>query len=182
MPPQCGLEFVVATKGKHERHEPDMLTNQQNVHTSLPPPEKVSILVVSPDPEDQTALRRILHHSNWSISHCASIADALEHVPSAVPAVILCERDLPDGTWKTVLSACENSPDSPLLLVTSKTADENLWAEVLNLGGYDVLMKPFELGEVTRVIGMAWRQWFTRSLGQPIVAAASPRSFSAHIA
>lgn len=182
MPPQCGLEFVVATKGKHERHEPDMLTNQQNVHTSLPPPEKVSILVVSPDPEDQTALRRILHHSNWSISHCASAADAIHHVPSSVPAVILCERDLPDGNWKTVLSACENSPDSPLLLVTSKTADENLWAEVLNLGGYDVLMKPFELGEVTRVIGMAWRQWFARSLRQPIVAAASPQRFSAHIA
>ena len=71
---------------------------------------------------------------------------------------------------------------SPLLLVTSKTADENLWAEVLNLGGYDVLMKPFELGEVTRVIGMAWRQWFARSLRQPIVAAASPQRFSAHIA
>ena len=93
---------------------------------------------------------------------------------SAVPAVILCERELPDGNWKTVLSACENSPDSPLLLVTSKTADENLWAEVLNLGGYDVLMKPFELGEVTRVIGMAWRQWFTRSLRQPIVADGIP--------
>jgi DNA-binding response OmpR family regulator len=158
-----------------------MLTNQQNVHTSLPPPEKVSILVISPDPEDQTALRRILHHSNWSISHCGSAADALEQVPSAVPAVILCERDLPDGNWKTVLAACENRPDSPLLLVTSKTADENLWAEVLNLGGYDVLMKPFELGEVTRVIGMAWRQWFTRSLKQPLVSAASPQTFSAHI-
>jgi two-component system nitrogen regulation response regulator GlnG len=159
-----------------------MLANQQNVHTSLPPQEKVSILVVSPDPEDQTALRRILHHSNWAISQCANAADALEQVHSTVPAVILCERELPDGNWKTVLSACENSPDSPLLLVTSKTADENLWAEVLNLGGYDVLMKPFELGEVTRVIGMAWRQWFTRSLRQSIISTAPPQRFSAHIA
>jgi DNA-binding response OmpR family regulator len=47
----------------------------------------------------------------------------------------------------------------PLLLVVSKHADENLWAEVLNLGGYDVLLKPFERAEVVRVVGMAWRYW-----------------------
>jgi DNA-binding response OmpR family regulator len=156
-----------------------MLANQKNVHTSLPPPEKVSIVVVSPDPADQTALRRILHHGNWLISHCPTAADALKQVPSTCPAVVVCERDLPDGNWKTLLSACEDNPGSPLLLVISKTADENLWAEVLNLGGYDVLMKPFERGEVTRVLGMAWRQW-SRSLKQPIVSSGSPSRLSAH--
>jgi DNA-binding response OmpR family regulator len=48
---------------------------------------------------------------------------------------------------------------APLLLVTSRHADENLWAEVLNLGGYDVLLKPFDGAEVTRVVAMARRQW-----------------------
>lgn len=99
---------------------------------------------------------------------------------SSLPAVILCERDLPDGNWKTLLTSCETLPDSPMILVTSKTADENLWAEVLNLGGYDVLMKPYERGEVTRVIGMAWRQWFTRSLKPSIISGPSPSGLSAH--
>lgn len=38
-------------------------------------------------------------------------------------------------------------------------ADERLWAEVLNLGGYDVLPTPFEPDEVTRVCTGAWLAW-----------------------
>jgi len=72
---------------------------------------------------------------------------------------VICERDLPDGNWKDVHNCAESVSNPPLLLVVSRQADENLWAEVLNLGGYDVLMKPFDRAEVTRVVGMAWRQW-----------------------
>jgi DNA-binding response OmpR family regulator len=45
-----------------------------------------------------------------------------------------------------------NPPD---LIVASRLADEYLWAEVLNLGGYDVLAKPFNAEEVRRVVGLA---------------------------
>jgi DNA-binding response OmpR family regulator len=37
-------------------------------------------------------------------------------------------------------------------------ADEYLWAEVLNLGGYDLLAKPFRDPEVKRVLAAALRQ------------------------
>jgi DNA-binding response OmpR family regulator len=30
---------------------------------------------------------------------------------------------------------------------------------VLNLGAYDLLMKPFDLTEVFRVVSLAWRHW-----------------------
>jgi DNA-binding response OmpR family regulator len=45
-----------------------------------------------------------------------------------------------------------------MLIVCSLLADDRLWAEVLNIGGYDVLMKPFLPIEVTRVVRMAARQ------------------------
>lgn len=54
-----------------------------------------------------------------------------------------------------MLATCESLPNSPRLLVVSRYADERLWAEVLNLGGYDVLLKPFEPMEVTRVVAAA---------------------------
>ncbi len=47
--------------------------------------------------------------------------------------------------------------------MTDRLADERLWSEVLNLGGYDVLLKPFEPGEVLRVVNSAWTCW---KLGQ----------------
>jgi DNA-binding response OmpR family regulator len=49
------------------------------------------------------------------------------------------------------------SRPAPVLVVTSNVADESLWAEVLNLGGYDVLAQPFDGEEVARVIGSAVR-------------------------
>ena len=49
--------------------------------------------------------------------------------------------------------------DSPSLIVTSRLADERLWAEALNLGAYDVLAKPFDSTEAMRVVGAAWRAW-----------------------
>ena len=43
--------------------------------------------------------------------------------------------------------------------MTSRAADERLWAEALNLGAYDVLAKPFDRTEVMRVVSMAWMHW-----------------------
>jgi DNA-binding response OmpR family regulator len=50
----------------------------------------------------------------------------------------------------------------PLLIVASRTADEYLWAEALNLGAYDVLSKPYHPAEVIRVLSMAWLHWRNR--------------------
>ena len=40
---------------------------------------------------------------------------------------------------------------------TANVGDEALWAELLNLGGYDVLAQPFDQSEVARVITSAGR-------------------------
>jgi DNA-binding response OmpR family regulator len=171
----------VATYGFYERTRRCMLTNKQNIHTALSPPEKISILLVSPHADDRSALQQILQHGAWFISLCATVSDALPLIRSLSPPLVICERELADGNWKTVLDACGACTHPPLVLVTSRHADETLWAEVLNLGGYDVLLKPFDRREVTRVIGMAWRHWFGHATKQP-VSSASPNPMSAQYA
>ena len=59
----------------------------------------------------------------------------------------------------------------PMLIVTSRTADDRLWAEALNLGAYDVLAKPFDQSEVTRVVSLAWLHWKERHDSQAMVSA-----------
>jgi DNA-binding response OmpR family regulator len=58
------------------------------------------------------------------------------------------------------------------LIVTSRTADEHLWAEVLNIGGYDVLPQPFNRDEVERVVAAARRHFETAMMppGAPLAA------------
>ena len=73
--------------------------------------------------------------------------------------MLLCERDHADGNWEDLLKATAGLPAPPNLIVFSRLADECLWAEVLNLGGFDVLMTPFEPEEVLRVTFAAWSRW-----------------------
>jgi DNA-binding response OmpR family regulator len=71
--------------------------------------------------------------------------------------VVIAERDLATGNWKDALAAIQQLQDPPLLVVTSRLADEYLWAEALNFGAHDVLAKPFRASELKWVLESAWR-------------------------
>jgi len=58
-----------------------------------------------------------------------------------------------------VLEHLNALPKAPSLIVSSTLADEHLWAEVLNLGAWDVLAKPFDRFEVIRSVKLAWDHW-----------------------
>jgi response regulator RpfG family c-di-GMP phosphodiesterase len=147
----------------------------QKVPSSLNSQEKISVLLVSPHASDEADLRNILATRVGSIRRFESVKDAAPYCASA--AVVICERDLTDGSWHEVLEVCSQCSNPPVLMVASRHADERLWAEVLNLGGYDVLLKPFVRSEVTRVMEMAGQSWVpgvvSGSVGS-VVPAASP--------
>ena len=63
----------------------------------------------------------------------------------------------PDGTWKELLDHTLYFRLPPPLLVASIHADDCLWMEVLNRGGYNVISKPFDEHELVRVVSLAWR-------------------------
>ena len=126
--------------------------------TSAPPESGLVALVVSPCRGDLLSLRGILP-SNWTLYVASDAAEAKQILRQTSFPVILCERELPDGNWKDLLVAVAGIQSPPLLIVTSRLADEYLWAEVLNLGGYDVLSKPFNSIEFIQVTSMAWRRW-----------------------
>ena len=126
--------------------------------TSAPPESGLVALVVSPCRGDLLSLRGILP-SNWTHYVASDAAEAKQILRQTSFPVILCERELPDGNWKDLLVALAGIQSPPLLIVTSRLADEYLWAEVLNLGGYDVLAKPFNSVEFIQVMSMAWRRW-----------------------
>jgi hypothetical protein len=72
-----------------------------------------------------------------------------------------------------VLQDLQRREHPPQLVVTSRLADDALWSEVLNRGGYDVLPEPFEHEEVERVISSARRHFDGLLLGFRARAAAS---------
>ena len=124
----------------------------------------VNVLAVHPSDEDQASLREIFRHSNWRVQFANNCRGALETLDRRRPAIVICEASLPDGSWKDLLRETSTMPVPPPIIVTSMHADDWLWAEVLNLGGYDVLAKPFDLKEVVRVTSLAWLHWREKRL------------------
>ncbi len=119
----------------------------------------VSILAVSPAEEDHLLLAHVFSHSNWRFDRARTCAEAVEALRSPGVAVVICAAELPDGNWKDLLARLAGERVPPRLIVTSPLAGDDLWAEVLDRGGYDVLSMPFEPPEVMRVVSLAWRQW-----------------------
>jgi DNA-binding response OmpR family regulator len=66
---------------------------------------------------------------------------------------------LADGEWKGLWNELGKDPCPPEVIVASRLADERLWVEVLNLGGYNLLSKPFRPEEVVRTIHGALMEW-----------------------
>ena len=119
----------------------------------------VTILAVSPAEEDHLLLSHAFSHSNWKCGAARTCAEAVEVLRQLGVAVVICAAELPDGTWKDLLARLPVQAVPPRLIVASRLADDRLWAEVLDRGGYDVLGMPFEPPELIRVVSLAWRQW-----------------------
>jgi DNA-binding NtrC family response regulator len=128
-------------------------------HLANSPETKRAILLVSPREEDHGSLREILNYANWEIHGAYRYQEALACLEANEIGVVIIERDLPEHCWQELLDSVATMCHGPNLIVSSRCADERLWAEVLNLGGYDVLYTPFEASEAMRVISLAWQQW-----------------------
>ena len=129
-----------------------------------------AVLSVSPYAESCVSLEHIFDESDWTVytkskwtliarPTLASAFSVLRDMP--IP-IVICEDELWPGTWREMLDHIMFLDDPPLLIVTSRLADDRLWAETLNLGAYDVLAKPFEAREVVRILALAWHHWQDR--------------------
>jgi DNA-binding response OmpR family regulator len=114
-------------------------------------------LLVNPILEDRRQLGQIFAQNNWLLYIAETLEEALIELRNRPVPVVLVERNLTAGNWKDALVAIQQLQDSPLLVVTTRLADEYLWAEALNLGAHDVLAKPFHASELKWVLESAWR-------------------------
>lgn len=117
----------------------------------------VRVLAVSPHDNDLAVLARILSHSAWTFLSAEGVSQARKLLQSHHVNVVLSDRRLPDGDWKAILNLTAGMQEPAQLVVLSQDGDERLWAEVLNMGAWDILMKPFHPKEVYRTIHAAWQ-------------------------
>ena len=119
----------------------------------------VSALFVGGTEDERSLVREVFRECGWRLFEAPDRQRATQCLRRHPVHVVIAKSNLPDGSWREMLGHLRCLVCPPLLIVTSHTADEQLWAEVLNIGGYDVLAQPFEREEMVRVIASACRHF-----------------------
>ena len=126
------------------------------------PREETPKRVLIDSPAAIPDLRTILTELNWAALEVCTWREARSFFGHDRVPIIITEIRLPDGDWKDMLASTREMTSPPNVVITNRLSDERLWAEVLNLGGYDVLVQPFRRDEVAFVLDAALRNWRQR--------------------
>jgi len=126
------------------------------IQNDAPP---ISVLLIGPSDSRRNSLRSILAPPRWEVREAATCGEAAWILDQSSIGVTICDAEIDNCNWRALLADLQSRAAPPNLIVSSRLADERLWAEVLNLGGYDVLAQPFDRAEVQRVARMAWLAW-----------------------
>jgi DNA-binding NtrC family response regulator len=106
-----------------------------------------------------TTLRNIVKEAGWQLQSASDWRRALDLAEHAHASVFVYDRDANPEEWaealREVLDAGGDSGEGPAFLMTSRLADESMWAELLIRRGYDLLMTPFDRVAVLRAIESA---------------------------
>jgi DNA-binding response OmpR family regulator len=129
----------------------------------------ICALLVGEYQDDRLLVQEIFQEAGWQLLEARNRQKALAHLERNAVQVVIANCEGPNWHWKTLLELLRSRPHPPQLIVTSRTADEHLWSEVLNCGGYDVLPQPFCRDEIERVIASARRHYDSGPLsGHPV--------------
>lgn len=116
------------------------------------------VLFISPHRDDAEALARMLTPVSIAFEYVTTVKEAQAELRRGRFEAVLTEAYLPDGTWKDLLAVTYELGLSSSVIVTHLMADDRFWAEVLNLGCYDMLAQPFDTREVQRILTLACAQ------------------------
>lgn len=132
----------------------------------------VCALLVGEDRESRLLIHEVFREVGWRLYEAQDRKQALHCLEQRTVHVVIV-NDHCGWPWRRVLDDLQHLPNVPQVVVTSSQADEALWAEVLNRGGYDVLAEPLQREEVERVIASARRHFEPQGAGAPFVRAAA---------
>lgn len=119
--------------------------------------DQFRILAVSIFLDDRFVLERIGNLRGWQLCFSRSPKDAFRLASQSDFDLILCDRNQPGYPWREVMDCLAVSLPRSCIVLVSPTKDDNLWWNVLNHGGFDVLIRPLREEHVLRLIETAVR-------------------------
>ncbi len=119
----------------------------------------MTTLFVSPSESDHHTLKNIFSRSRWNLHAAFAFEEAFTILRQESVQVVIFDCHVAGGGWRVMLENLASLPAPPKLIAASREMTKDLWADVLQMGGYDLLSIPWDPQEVLRVTSLAWRCW-----------------------
>ena len=117
----------------------------------------MNILMLEDDPAIAQGLRYSLESEGYTVTHCATVAQALEAVGAGRFDLCLLDLTLPDGSGYDVCKAIKAKDDTPVIFLTAFDDEVNV-VMGLELGADDYVVKPFDTKEIVARIKAVLRR------------------------
>lgn len=111
-----------------------------------------SVLVVTPSPNDFDLIASILAAEELEVLPANCLLEAVLHqVAKPDPYVVVYDTDSPEE-WRQALQRFLTIRRQTRVVLVSRLADDQMWMDVLDNGGFDLVMKPFQPVEIRSVV------------------------------
>lgn len=82
--------------------------------------------------------------ANWAmdVGWCSTVQEARRGLRRGNHALVLCEAELPDGTYRDVMRLLQYKPSRTRVIVLSDLRAEDCYSQAIEMGVFDVIPTP----------------------------------------
>jgi DNA-binding response OmpR family regulator len=114
------------------------------------------VLAVTADLAFYSGILNAASSAHWHAEWARSLNRAVEICSSKSMPIVVFDANLPDIDWAWAFERLAAIPNAPRLVLAAPSVDEDLWRNVLQRHGYDVVKRSASSDELRRLFRFAW--------------------------
>ena len=134
------------------------------------------VLIASSDIENLKTIRAVLAEDGVSTICASTVKETREALANTPVSIVICDRELPDGSFKDLLHLAKQERPEVLVVVTSCTDDWKESVAAKQLGVFEVIPSPCQRSNVEWVVITALRAWRQRAALPNVISSERRRS------
>jgi DNA-binding NtrC family response regulator len=94
-------------------------------------------------PENRRAVESAIAEWSLEVCWCLTVQEARRSLRRGNHALVLCQADLPDGTYHDVMKLLMQKLDLIRVIIVSDLHPEQSYSQAIEMGAFDVLSTPY---------------------------------------
>ncbi len=114
--------------------------------------DRQCILVVDDEESTRTGLSKILDKSGYRVLTAKNGVDALEKLKEEPCRLVITDMKMPEMDGIRLLKEIKRSDPGVGVIIITAYGEVDSYLEVMNLGAFEYLNKPFKMDDLKRII------------------------------